>query len=105
MAETLSTEDKVAVLMGQAVDDRDGPIERWRGDALRPINIRNLHGAIGSTRIFRILLTNACSFSCSYCPMQAGRSLDRHSIPPEKLAEIFVEAHRRGWAEGLFITT
>jgi predicted DNA-binding helix-hairpin-helix protein len=91
--------------MGQAVDDKDGRVERWRGDALRPINIRNLHGAIGSTRIFRILLTNACSFSCSYCPMQAGRQLDRHSIPPEKLAEIFVDAHRRGWVDGLFITT
>ena len=113
--------------MKQAGDDREGsgadlspahghpsPYLR-RGDggevgkdvgALRPINIRSLSNrGFGATKIFRILLSNACVFSCSYCPMRAGRDLPRHAIAPEKLAEIFLEAYRRGWSQGLFVTS
>src|SRR5689334_12369126 len=108
-AKSLSTEDKIRVLMGQAVDDREGTgarVDAFSGGALRPINIRTLssHG-FGSTKIFRILLSNACVFSCDYCPMRAGRDLPRHAISPEKLAEIFMESHRRGWSHGLFVTS
>ncbi len=105
----LSTEEKIRILMGQAADDREGNGSvggRVSRDALRPINIRTLssHG-FGSTKIFRILLSNACVFSCSYCPMRAGRDLPRHAISPEKLAEIFMESFRRGWSQGLFVTS
>jgi predicted DNA-binding helix-hairpin-helix protein len=104
MARPLSTEEKIRILMDQAMDERDG--SAVGGDALRPINIRTLSDrGFGRTRIFRILLSNACVFSCSYCPMQAGRDLPRHALPPEKLAEIFMESHRRGWSEGLFVTS
>ena len=37
--------------------------------------------------------------------MRAGRDLPRHAIAPEKLAEIFLEAFRRGWSQGLFVTS
>ncbi len=104
MVSTLSTDEKVEILMRGAVDDRDG--DRFGGaGGLNPFNIRTLSHGFGPTRIFRILLSNACAFSCAYCPMRAGNDVPRHAIEPEKLASIFLEAYRRGWASGLFVTS
>ncbi len=101
---SLSTDEKVALLMRQAGDDREG--ERFgSAGGLNPLNIRTLSHGFGQTRIFRILLSNACAFSCNYCPMRAGNAIPRHAIEPEKLAAIFLEAYRRGWASGLFVTS
>ncbi|HEX2757210.1 MAG TPA: hypothetical protein VHP60_01785, partial [Thermoanaerobaculia bacterium] len=80
-------EEQVRALMSEARDDRDAsgvgvareesapqrrgvPRSREPRSALDPINIRDLIvSGVGSRRIFRILLTNACRFSCDYCPM------------------------------------
>lgn len=95
--------------MNEAADDRDGEDASARGfsrHALDPINLRTLADrGFGRRRIFRILLSNACVFSCAYCPMRAGRGLPRHALAPARLAEIFLEARRRGWADGLFVTS
>jgi predicted DNA-binding helix-hairpin-helix protein len=77
-----------------------------RRDALDPINIRPLpNRGFGASQLFRILLTNACAYSCDYCPMRAARDLPRHALEPARLAEIFLTAHRQGWVSGLFVTT
>jgi predicted DNA-binding helix-hairpin-helix protein len=55
--------------------------------------------------LLRILMTNACSFNCHYCPMRRDRDMPRTLLKPEELVRIFLSAHRRGWAEGLFLTT
>jgi predicted DNA-binding helix-hairpin-helix protein len=55
--------------------------------------------------LLRILMTNACSYNCHYCPMRRDRKLPRTLLKPEELVRIFLGAHRRGWCEGLFITT
>ena len=104
MTDALSTDEKVAILMRQASDDREGDRFASAG-GLNPFNIRTLFHGSGPTRIFRILLSNACAFSCSYCPMRAGNDVPRHALAPEKLASIFMEAYRRGWASGLFVTS
>jgi predicted DNA-binding helix-hairpin-helix protein len=73
---------------------------------LDPINIRDLIvPGVGNRRIFRILLTNACRFSCDYCPMRAERDLPRHALEPASLARLFMTAFRRGWCDGLFVTS
>lgn len=73
---------------------------------LDPINIRDLIvPGVGNRRIFRILLTNACSFSCDYCPMRAERDLPRRALEPASLARLFMTAFRRGWCDGLFVTS
>ena len=104
MHDALTTDEKIEILMRGAADDRDG--DRF-GEAggLNPFNIRTLSHGFGPTRIFRILLSNACAFSCAYCPMRAGNDVPRHALAPEKLAEVFLEAYRRGWASGLFVTS
>lgn len=111
----MDNDAKIRALMDQALSDQEGSghaslrsfaCGKRSRDALDPINIRPLpNRGFGSSRLFRILLTNACAFSCDYCPMRAARNLPRHALEPARLAEIFLTAHRRGWVSGLFVTT
>lgn len=104
--------DKLTTLMALAVDDRDGrpPPPRLRHTrdvgALGPLNIRDLRTGPGMrTKLLRVLMTNACSFNCHYCPMRRDRELPRTLLKPEELVRIFLGALERRWCEGLFITT
>jgi predicted DNA-binding helix-hairpin-helix protein len=115
---SIEVEDQVKALMVEALDDQEGPGKsgsvslrayaegkRERG-ALDPLYIRDLIvPGVGNRRIFRILLTNACKYSCDYCPMRAQRDLPRHALEPASLARIFMITFRRGWCDGLFVTS
>jgi predicted DNA-binding helix-hairpin-helix protein len=103
---------KLDTLMALAVDDHDGKRTPPRlrhasgAGALGPVNIRDLRIGPGQrTRLLRVLMTNACSFNCHYCPMRRDRELPRTLLKPEELVRIFLGALRRSWCEGLFITT
>ncbi|HET8623586.1 MAG TPA: radical SAM protein [Gemmatimonadales bacterium] len=104
-------ERKLGVLMSLAADDRDGPppprLRHTRSlGALGPLNIRDLRPAAGvRMKLLRILMTNACSFNCHYCPMRRDRALPRTLLKPDELVRIFLGAVSRGWCEGLFVTT
>jgi predicted DNA-binding helix-hairpin-helix protein len=105
-----SLEQKLNVLMSLAADDREGVPPRLQHTrdvgALRPLNIRNLRPAPGMRMsLLRILMTNACSYNCHYCPMRRDRPMPRTLLKPEELVRIFLAAHQRGWCQGLFITT
>src|SRR5919107_1343715 len=106
----LDLEQKLDLLMSLATDDREGLPPRLRhtkdAGALRPLNIRNLRPAPGTRMsLLRILMTNACSYNCHYCPMRRDRAMPRTLLKADELVRIFLEAHRRGWCQGLFITT
>ncbi|MEP6768745.1 MAG: radical SAM protein [Acidobacteriota bacterium] len=109
----MNTEAKIRILMAQALPDQEGhgSLRELAGgqrkrQALDPINIRGLADrGFGKSSLFRILLTNACAFDCSYCPMRASRDLPRHALAPAALADIFMTAYRRGWVTGLFVTS
>lgn len=109
---------KLEILMTLAADDREGkpgtqtmlpPRLRnaGRAGALNPINLRTVR--IGSNgpkaTLLRILMTNACSFNCHYCPMRRDRNLPRALLKPQEVVRIFMDAVHRGWASGLFLTT
>src|SRR5689334_15817571 len=76
-------EEKIALLMSLAGDDREAspsmpaplpPRLRNANDvgALRPLNFRTVSAGRGRrTTLLRILMTNACSFNCHYCPMRS----------------------------------
>jgi predicted DNA-binding helix-hairpin-helix protein len=101
---------KLNILMSLAADDREGLAPRLRHTkdvgALRPLNIRNLRPRAGvRTTLLRILMTNACSYNCHYCPMRRDRPMPRTLLKPEELVRIFLAGHQRGWCDGLFITT
>lgn len=110
--------EKIDLLMSLAVDDQDGT-PNVSGDlpprlrnaktagALRPLNIRSVRvGTNGpKTQLLRILMTNACSFNCHYCPMRRDRTLPRTLLKPAEIVRIFLDAYTRGWCSGLFLTT
>jgi predicted DNA-binding helix-hairpin-helix protein len=109
-----SLEARLKTLMTLAQDDRDSatdrpvpPRLRHTEDvgALRPLNIRNLRVGSGRRRLLRILMTNACSYNCHYCPMRRDRNMPRTLLKPEELVRIFVGALARDWCDGLFLTT
>jgi len=109
MARSAELEQKLDVLMTLATDDREGLPPRLRHTqdvgALGPLNIRNLRRPGMRMSLLRILMTNACSYNCHYCPMRRDRALPRTLLKPEELVRIFLGAYQRGWCEGLFITT
>src|SRR5262245_24721408 len=96
-------ESRLSVLMSLAADDRDGqpPPPRLRhargAGALGPLNIRNLRTSRGTSRLLRVLMTNACSFNCHYCPMRRDRELPRTLLKPEELVRVFLGALSRNW--------
>lgn len=103
-------EHKLDTLMSLAADDREGLPPRLRHGrrvgALGPLNIRHLaRSGSGPARLLRILMTNACSYNCGYCPMRRDRELPRTLLKPEELVRVFLGALRRGWVDGLFVTT
>ena len=103
-------EQKLDILMSLAADDREGlppRLSHTKGvGALRPLNIRSLRPAAGmKMSLLRILMTNACSYNCHYCPMRRDRPMPRTLLKPEELVRIFLGARERRWCEGLFITT
>ena len=118
--DTLPLDQKLDLLMTLAGDDREGsgsasveqhslpPRLRHFNEvgALRPLNLRTVRMGTGRrASLLRILMTNACSFNCHYCPMRRDRNMPRTLLKPEELVRIFLEARRRGWCEGLFLTT
>lgn len=115
--DTMTLDQKLDLLISLAGDDHDGaggkdrvlpPRLRHTKDvgALRPLNIRDLRvPGKGQMSLLRILMTNACSFNCHYCPMRRDRDMPRTLLKPAELVRIFLEAYRRGWCSGLFITT
>jgi predicted DNA-binding helix-hairpin-helix protein len=110
MSADMELEQKLNLLMTLATDDREGLPPRLRHTrdvgALRPLNIRYLRPAPGMRMsLLRILMTNACTFNCHYCPMRRDRPMPRTLLKPDELVRIFLGAHRRGWCQGLFVTT
>src|SRR5688572_19226780 len=114
----MELETKLDILMSLAIDDQDGTPNLNRAlpprlrnaraaGVLRPLNLRTVRvGANGPrAQLLRILMTNACSFNCHYCPMRRDRTLPRTLLKPEEIARIFLDAVSRGWCSGLFLTT
>jgi predicted DNA-binding helix-hairpin-helix protein len=111
-------EAKLDLLMTLAADDREGGPGRdamlpprlrnaGKAGALRPLHLRSVRvGANGpQAKLMRILMTNACSYTCHYCPMRRDRELPRTLLKPEEMVRVFLGAVARGWASGLFLTT
>lgn len=116
MMRTPNLEAKLELLMSLAGDDKEGlptkrlpPRLRHANDvgALRPLNLRPVRmGSSGPrTTLMRILMTNACSFNCHYCPMRRDRDMPRTLLKPAELVRIFLAAVAREWCTGLFLTT
>lgn len=121
MSIELDLDGKIGLLMSLAAGDQEGAPGRdptmplpprlrhaTEVGALRPFNLRTVRSSgprAKQTTLLRILMTNACSFNCHYCPMRRDREMPRTLLKPEELVRVFLAARQRGWCEGLFITT
>ena len=56
-------------------------------------------------KLLKTLLTSACERDCYYCPFRAGRDFRRATFKPEEFANVFMELHRSGAAEGTFLSS
>src|SRR5881397_3887763 len=85
--------------------DQDGPpgTRMLPGDPVGITRVR--YPGHGSTRLMRIMQTNACSLSCGYCPTFCGGKVRRTFLSPEEVARVFMDAYRAGLADGLFLTS
>ena len=96
--------ERFAILARAAADDREQGLPGRQQEG--PVGIRpvRLPGG-GTTTIMRVMQTNACSLSCGYCPTFCGGRVKRTALSPEEVARTFMEAHRSGRAQGLFLTS
>jgi predicted DNA-binding helix-hairpin-helix protein len=68
-----------------------------------------VHRAVmpGGKRIalLKTLLTSACERDCAYCAFRSGRDGRRATFSPDELARLFLQLHRQGVAEGIFLSS
>ncbi len=55
--------------------------------------------------LLKTMLTTACERDCFYCPFRAGRSFRRQTFKADEMAKIFMEMHRAGKVQGLFLSS
>jgi len=102
---------RMELLSDAAVADRDGaprphqPV-RVGSRPLASVGIAAVRvPGGGTTNLMRVMQTNACSLSCGYCPTYCGGNVPRATITPEETARTFMDVHRKGLAQGLFLTS
>ena len=76
-------------------------LDRERGVGIAQVRVPGR----GTTSLMRVMQTNACSLSCGYCPTFCGGKVKRTGLQPEEVARTFMDAHRAGVAQGLFLTS
>ena len=59
----------------------------------------------GTSRLFKVLQTNACRFSCSYCFTSCAIRRKRTSFKPDELATTFVSLNQQKRVDGLFLSS
>lgn len=55
--------------------------------------------------LLKILMSNACSFDCSYCVNRRSNDTPRATLSPRELAELTIQFYRRNYIEGLFLSS
>ncbi len=55
--------------------------------------------------LLKTLLTSACERDCRYCAFRQGRDYRRATFSPDELARLFVQLHRSGAVEGIFLSS
>jgi predicted DNA-binding helix-hairpin-helix protein len=74
-------------------------------DDLVPGTIYNSFGAGGhKMRLFKTLMTNACTFDCKYCE-NTCKSRKIYAYEPQELADIFKHLYMKRQVDGLFLSS
>ncbi|MFK7800805.1 MAG: radical SAM protein, partial [Anaerolineae bacterium] len=89
-----------------AVIQKD-PIHLPLGHSIGELGISNAAVSGGKTiPLLKTMMTTACERDCFYCPFRAGRSsMRRQTFKPEEMAKAFMQVHKAGKVEGLFLSS
>ena len=55
--------------------------------------------------LLKVLLSNVCTYHCSYCINRAENDIPRATFTPRELAELTIGFYRRNYIEGLFLSS
>ena len=91
---------------GIVVEEKQAPKARSKRDKLEDLGV--FHAAMPGGKtipLLKTLLTSACERNCHYCPFRAGRNFQRIAFKPEEMAQTFMDMHRAGLVEGLFLSS
>ncbi len=98
-------QQKLAILGGEASDEVT--------DVPAPDSIKHATGLIynakqeggGTSRLFKVLQTNACRYSCRYCFTSCAIKRKRTTFKPDELATTFVSLNQQKRVDGLFLSS
>jgi predicted DNA-binding helix-hairpin-helix protein len=91
---------------GLVVEEKPRPGTRSKKQMLEDVGV--FHAAMPGGKtipLLKTLLTSACERNCNYCPFRAGRNYKRVTFKPEEMAQTFMDMHRAGLVEGLFLSS
>jgi predicted DNA-binding helix-hairpin-helix protein len=98
-------QQKLAILGGEAADEvTDVPATDSIKQANGMIYNAKPEGG-GSTRLFKVLQTNACRYSCKYCFTSCAIRRKRTTFKPDELATTFVSLKQQRRVDGLFLSS
>lgn len=55
--------------------------------------------------LLKVLMTNYCSYDCTYCVNRRSNDTRRAAFTPRELAELTIQFYRRNYIEGLFLSS
>jgi predicted DNA-binding helix-hairpin-helix protein len=59
----------------------------------------------GTTRLFKVLQTNACKYACKYCFTSCAIRRKRTTFKPDELATTFISLNQQQRVDGLFLSS
>lgn len=102
-------QQKLAILGGEASDEvTDVPatqsIQQGITHATGFIYKAKQEGG-GTSRLFKVLQTNACRFACKYCFTSCAIRRKRTTFKPDELSTTFISLHQQKRVDGLFLSS
>ncbi|MEJ7596321.1 MAG: putative DNA modification/repair radical SAM protein [Kofleriaceae bacterium] len=55
--------------------------------------------------LLKILLTNKCTFDCTYCVNRRSSDIERAQFTPDEVVDLTLAMYRRNYIEGLFLSS
>lgn len=100
--------EKLGLLGGSASDDVCGVCPSAPSRPLSDVE-RSITAVAGPggrpMKLLKVLQSNACARNCRYCGTRRGRDFRRGAYSPDELARLFIQLHRAGCVEGLFLSS
>jgi predicted DNA-binding helix-hairpin-helix protein len=98
-------QQKLAILGDEASDEvADVPVSESAKHPTGMIYNAKPEGG-GTTRLFKVLQTNACRYACKYCFTSCAIRRKRTTFKPDELANTFVSLQQQRRVDGLFLSS